>query len=750
PQTISAKRLRRRAEKIARLKAEPIAATPNSLSSEEARQLLHELQVHQIELEMQNEELRLTQAEVGASLARYFDLYDLEPVGYLTLSDHGVILEANLATADMLEMTRSDLIQQYLSRFIHPENQDRYFLYRRQLLAADQPLVLELRLVKHNTVDFWARLEANRAQDTEGATVFRIVMSDISERRHSEEEMRIAAITFESQQGIMLTDADGVFVRVNQAFTRLTGYSAEEAVGRKPNMLSSGQHGPAFYKSLWRSLRKKHYWQGEMWNRRKDGEVYPIWLTITAVTAPDGFVTHYIGAFSEITRIKEAEAKIHRLAYFDPLTDLPNRRLLQDQLEKALAASDRSGLYGAILFIDLDHFKTLNDTLGHDSGDLLLKKVAKRLRALVRRNDTVARLGGDEFVIVLEQLNTTTEDVAVKAKQVGEKVLKAIARSYRLGGHEFHCTTSIGISLFRGKNTVEELLKQADLALYKAKTAGRNTLRFFDPDMQAAVMARAALETDLHRALRQGEFLLYYQPQVGDDGHITGAEVLLRWKHPLRGLLSPLEFIPVAEVTGMILPLGHWVLESACAQLAAWAARPDTARLRLAVNVSARQFRHPDFVTQVQAVLERSGADPGRLMLELTESLLLEDVEDIVEKMSALHTGSVDFALDDFGTGYSSIAYLKRLPLAQLKIDRSFVKNLLTEPKDAAIVSAIVALGNTLGLAVIAEGVETEAQLDFLNNHGCHAFQGFLFSPPVPLAEFEQFLNIGSPRCTGR
>ncbi|WP_295412788.1 EAL domain-containing protein, partial [uncultured Thiodictyon sp.] len=394
---------------------------------------------------------------------------------------------------------------------------------------------------------------------------------------------------------------------------------------------------------------------------------------------------------------------------------------------------------GALMFVDLDNFKVLNDTLGHSVGDLLLQQVAGRLLDCVRESDTVARLGGDEFVVMLEGLSERTEAAAAKAQGIGVKLLAALNEPYELAGYRCHSTASLGIALIADRHTpVEDLLKQADLAMYQAKAAGRNTLRFFNPDMQAALEARSALETQLRDGLRDGQFLLYYQAQVDGAGDLTGAEALVRWQHPQRGLVAPGEFIPLAEETGLILPLGRWVLESACAQLAAWAHQPPRAHLTLAVNVSARQFRDPGFVDQVRAALAASGADPHRLKLELTESLLLEDVTDTIAKMTALKSLGLGFSLDDFGTGYSSLSYLKRLPLDQLKIDQSFVRDALDNPNDAAIIRAILALAPNLNLTVIAEGVETPAQRAFLIASGCRAFQGYLFGRPGPAAALPQ------------
>jgi diguanylate cyclase (GGDEF)-like protein/PAS domain S-box-containing protein len=568
------------------------------------------------------------------------------------------------------------------------------------------------------------------------ARIFRENLAKVAqaeEQMKVAQELRIAATAFESLHGMMVTDARGIILRVNKAFVEMTGWSAEEAIGQKPALLKSGRHDAAFYADMWRQLAASGAWSGEIWDRRKNGEIYPKWQTISAVRGMDGQITHYVAAFSDISERKEAEQRIHDLAYYDPLTRLPNRRLLLDRLQQALSLSARNGHYGALLFIDLDNFKSLNDTLGHDMGDLLLIQVAERLQTCLRGSDTAARLGGDEFVIMLEDLSDQLQVAATDAETVGTKILDALNRAYHLAGKEHHSTPSIGITLYRGNEAgIDELLKQADLAMYQAKAAGRNAMRFYDPEMQTALTLRSALESDLRRALQADQFVLYYQPQVDDAGHLVGAEALVRWNHPERGLVSPADFIPLAEETGLILPLGQWVLNIACTRLAAWQKHPATAELTLAINVSARQFRQANFVGQVMDALERSGANPKYLKIELTESLLLDDIENTIATMEALRTRGVRFSLDDFGTGYSSLAYLKRLPLDQLKIDRSFVRDVLTDPNDAIIARTIITLAHSLDLNVIAEGVENEAQREFLIANNCHTFQGYLFGRPEP------------------
>ncbi|MDB5992489.1 MAG: signal transduction protein [Herbaspirillum sp.] len=439
---------------------------------------------------------------------------------------------------------------------------------------------------------------------------------------------------------------------------------------------------------------------------------------------------------------KIAKEKIRNLAFFDQLTGLPNRTLLLDRLQQAMVTSNRSGNYGGLLFIDLDNFKTLNDTLGHDTGDMLLKQVSLRLKGCVREYDTVARLGGDEFVIILAQLMTASGDVAARIGKISEKIRAALGQPYRLGEIPYYSTASIGATAFLGALVSNDsLMKQADLAMYKAKEAGRNAWRFFDPTMEQALKELTALEDDLRRAVDEKQLVLHYQAQIVGELRVAGAEVLVRWQHPERGMVMPGEFIALAEKTGLILPLGHWVLQTACTQLALWASQPEMSYLTLAVNVSAHQFRQPDFVEQVLAVLKSTGANPRRLKLELTESMLVHNVQEIIEKMSALKVKGVSFSLDDFGTGYSSLSYLKRLPLDQLKIDQSFVRDILIDTNDAAIAKLVIVLAESMGLMVIAEGVEIESQRDLLARMGCHAYQGYLFSRPVPLEAFEALIK---------
>ncbi len=571
------------------------------------------------------------------------------------------------------------------------------------------------------------------------AHAFNSMMKVLEER---EVALRVAAIAFEIEEGMIVTDPNEVIIRVNRVFTELTGYSAEEAIGKNLSMLKSDRQNSEFYPRMREIMYRDNYWRGEIWNCRKNGEIYPEWLTITAVVGKDGKITNYICAFLDITERKQAEDKIHKLAFYDPLCQLPNRRLLFDRLHQAVTTSARNQTCAGLLFIDLDNFKILNDTRGHDIGDLLLIEVGQRLRACIRESDTLARLGGDEFVVLLEGLSEDRTQAAVQAREVGEKMLNVINQPYMIKEIEHYTTTSIGISLFSNyRQNLDDLLKQSDTAMYAAKKSGRNSLCFFDPAMQEALEARSEIEARMRKALPKQEFRLYYQVQVDSNQLSVGAEALIRWEHPEQGMISPAQFIPVAEETGLILPLGLWVLQTACAQLKQWESNPLTSGLSLAVNVSAKQFRQPGFVMQVSEVIEQNNINPSRLKLELTESTVLENVADTIDKMHALKLMGVRFSMDDFGTGYSSLAYLTQLPLDQLKIDQSFVRNIGTKSTDSTIVQTIIGMANNLGIEVIAEGVETHVQRDFLWGAGCKLYQGYLFGRPVPAEEFTASLT---------
>jgi diguanylate cyclase (GGDEF)-like protein/PAS domain S-box-containing protein len=579
-----------------------------------------------------------------------------------------------------------------------------------------------------------------------------IHLRDVTKRRKAQEQLRLLEGSIARLNDIVIITEAGPFsepgpriVFVNEAFERRTGYSRDEVLGRTPRLLQGPNTQRRALDQIRAALEEWRPARVDLVNYKKNGEPFWVDLDVSPVWDKQRKLTHWVAVGRDVTERKLAEEKIQHLAFYDPLTKLPNRQLLMDRLHAALSDPARPR-EGALMFIDLDNFKVLNDTLGHQKGDMLLQLVAERLRSCVAKGDTVARLGGDEFVILLENRGDKPFDPATGARAVAERILAALGEPYVLPGHLHHSTCSIGVTLFdRSDRTVSELLKQADLAMYQAKGAGRNTVCFFDPEMQAVATASATLASDLRQAWRERQFQLDYQPQVDADGRMTGVEALLRWQHPVRGLVAPEHFISAAEETSLILPIGRWVLDKACEQLAAWAMRADRKHLSIAVNVSVRQFRHPEFVEEVLGAIQQSGIAPHKLKLELTESLLADGIEVTVAKMGSLKDMGVTLSLDDFGMGYSSLSYLKRLPLDQLKIDREFVKDILTDANDAAIARTIIGLAQSLHLDVIAEGVETVEQRDFLARQGCHAYQGYLFCKPMPIDQLEAFMDAAQP-----
>jgi diguanylate cyclase (GGDEF)-like protein/PAS domain S-box-containing protein len=707
-------------------------------------ELMHELKVHQIELEMQNEELRISHIALEESRDRYVDLFEFAPICYLSLTRDATICEINLTGCVLFGVARNKLLNKRFSKFIAAQDRDRWHRFFMNMMeqADFEKQSFDFTMLREDGSVYHAHFDCLRRDVVDAQPVLRIALSDNTELKIAEAKLRIAATVFESQEGKVVTDGHGIMVSVNVAFTNITGYAPKEVIGKNPNMLSSGRHDSDFYAAMWGSIKRQGFWEGEIWNKRKNGEVYPEHLIITAVKDPEGDVTHYVGTLTDITLSRNAADEIQHLAFYDPLTSIPNRRLLADRLKLALASSMRTGKEVAILYIDLDNFKTLNDALGHYQGDILLQQVARRIESCVRDGDTVARMGGDEFVVMLEDLSEQILEAANQAETVGNKILFAISQPYELLNNEYRITSSIGATLFnKHQGQIDEILKQADIAMYQSKKSGYNGLRFFDPEMQISINARVALESELRSAIVGGQFELYYQVQVDRNRKPVGAEALIRWHHPMRMLVSPIEFIPFAEETGLIVPIGKWVLENACAQLSAWQHNLLTRELTLSVNVSARQFGEADFVEQVSAAVSHYQINPMLLKLEPTESVLLENLEATISTMNQLKAIGVRFALDDFGTGFSSLQYLKKLPLNQLKIDQSFVKELVSDSNDQAIVRTIIAMAQSLNLEVIAEGVETEEQQHILQLNGCNHYQGYLFGKPVPIAEFDACLE---------
>jgi len=565
----------------------------------------------------------------------------------------------------------------------------------------------------------------------------------IHEKTKIEDELRIAALAFESQEGIFITDADNLIIRVNRAFINITGYSAADVYGKNPSFFQSGRHDKNYYMSIWDGLKNTNTWTGEIWNCRKDGEVYPAQIHITAVRDEHGILKNYVATFVDITQRKHASAEIERLAFYDPLTKLPNRRLLMDRINQVRVTCMRNDTLGALLFIDLDHFKNLNDTLGHNVGDLLLQQVAGRISSSVREIDTVARIGGDEFVVLLAGLNKITEKCVIEVKSIIKQINTALKQPYQLDQRIHTMTCSIGIALFNEMHqSGNDLLKQADIAMYRAKLEGRNTFKFFDTTMQDDVDTRVRIEKELQEAIKQEQFILHYQVQVGSDGHPIGAEALIRWMHPNQGLLLPSSFIDLAEELHLIIPISKWVMNQACAQLKIWEQNELTRSLNMSVNISADYFYDINFISDIQNAIILHSINPGLLLFEITESVLIKDVERTIEKMHALNKMGSRISLDDFGTGYSSLQYLKKLPLQQLKIDKTFVSDIFNDTSDQMIARTIIMMAENMGLEVLAEGVETEEQQKFLLDNGCLKYQGYLFGRPMPIDDFERSLGI--------
>lgn len=698
----------------------------------------------------------------GESENRYRASFDQAAVGILHTSLQGRILACNECFARIVGYSREELIGSDFQAITPPEDRESGKAVAVQLLSgATETATFEKRYLRKDGALTWAMLTVSIQHDAEGAPVFFLTLvQNINARKQAEmqlaqtqEALRLSEeryrLAFQmSLDSINLTRLrDGRYVDCNRAFFEATGYRREEVVGRSSIELNIWGD-PEDRQKLVNTVRQHGVCRNfEAQFRKKNGEM--LWGLMSASVIELAGEACILSITRDISDVKMAEDEIRHLAFYDALTELPNRRLLLERLRQTLAASKRSGRQRALLFVDLDDFKTLNDTLGHHMGDLLLREAGHRLASCVRSVDTAARVGGDEFVVILDDLSELAEEAAARAKVVAEKILSKLSEPYVLAGRECLSTSSIGITIFGDRNTsTSEILQQADIAMYQAKAAGRDAIRFFAPELQSAVNARAALEDELRQGIRKRQFVLWYQPQI-ERGRVVGAEGLLRWNHPTRGVLPPAAFIGLAEETGLILALGRQVLEAACRQIAVWAEDPATAALSVAVNVSARQFRQSNFVGQVLAVLEQTGADPRRLKLEITESMLVEDLDDTIAIMTELKSHGVHFSLDDFGTGYSSLAYLKRLPLDQLKIDRAFVRDMLADATSSAIAQAIVSLSRAMSLSLLAEGVETEEQRSWLADLGCEAYQGYLFSPPVPAERFESLLAQTRPMRKG-
>ena len=705
---------------------------------EETQLLFHELRVHQIELEMQNEELLLTKDALEESRARYIELYDLAPVGYCSLNEVGLITQSNLTMATLLGMPHGEPVPQTaFTNYVIREDQDNWYLLRTQLPESGDSRTGEFRLrlnsrtacIGEDDAIVWVQLVARRANVGIGARMLHIAVIDISARKQAQTKLQLAASVFShAREGITITDAHGTIVDLNDAFTRITGYSREEALGQNPRFLNSGRQDAAFYAAMWSELVERGHWSGEIWNRRKNGEVFAESLTISAVRDGKGNTLHYVALFSDITTIKTHQSQLEHIAHFDALTNLPNRVLLADRLQQALAQAQRRGEQVAVAYLDLDGFKSVNDSYGHDVGDQLLLALATAMKNSLREGDTLARMGGDEFVIVMINLDSVESCVPMLTR------LLEAAASVQLNGLVRQGSASIGVTFYPQSQDIDadQLLRQADQAMYEAKLAGKNRYHVFDAAHDSNVRGYHESLERLRMAHKRCEFVLYYQPKVNmHSGQVVGVEALIRWQHPEKGLLAPASFLSILEDHPLAIEVGEWVIEAALTQIEDW----HTAGLDLSVsvNIGARQLQQANFMERLQAILAgHPQVSPASLEFEVLETSALADMVQVSQVIEDCAKMGVRFALDDFGTGYSSLTYLKRLRVAQLKIDQSFVRDMLDDPDDMAILEGIIGLAAAFRREVIAEGVETVEHGTILLQLGCELAQGYGIARPMP------------------
>lgn len=683
------------------------------------------------ELQREQRESALRESEL-----RYRTTFDSVPVMICTLTDEGRIVDANQAWYAATGYTAASTLGRHLAQFFGAPEQTAH-----KVASAGSPAgipanadPLDLRCCDGSTIQV-SYNEGRLAQPGSGGAIV-AVLEDVSHKLFAEQQLRLAATAFETHEALAIRDAGKRIMRVNEAFRQITGYTDNDVIGRLPSHLERRDSTSA-EAQIWAAVDANGKWDGERISYRADGTEFAAWQTITAVRDDDGTITHYVENSTDVSELKAALAEARKLSLFDPLTALPNRRYLSDRLESSIAQARRNGIKGALLFIDLDQFKQINDSLGHGVGDELLVQVAKRLKRLMRKEDTIARLGGDEFVVILSDLGSDNERCVEQASRVADKVHLELGKPYEAENHEFNVTPTIGITLFpEDGKAADTILQEADSAMYKGKADGRNTTKFFHPSMRAESQIRLGLERDLRTAAERDELSLYFQPQYDRNGNLFAAETLLRWNHPSRGFVPPDLFIPIAEESGLILQLSHWVFAAALDHLRRWERNGALFIEHLAINVSSRQFRSSHFVTEARREIVAAGVPADRIVIEVTEGTVIENFEETAERMRTMRDMGIRFSVDDFGVGYSSLSYLSRLPLDQLKIDRSFVSNVLGDPNNAVIAETIIGMGRNLKLHTIAEGVETRAQFDFLRQRGCDGFQGYLFSEPVPEAAF--------------
>ncbi len=747
PRSLVAQALRQRAEQtLAQRGGKPVPHrdSPSFVMMSQ----LHDLQVHQIELEMQNEDMRSARLATMEAYEQLADLYDQAPVGYLSLDEHGLITRANQTAATLLGVSTSRLKVQPLSPYVHRDDQDVFYLLRKQALATGATQTAELRMLRQGGAVFWAELIAAQPRSERAARGLRVTLSDFTERHATREKLELAASVFaDAREAIMITDANASIVQVNAAFVRITGYHPFEVVGQNPRLLSSGRHPKAFYAAMWHDLQGKGHWYGEVWNRRKNGEVFAELQTITSVRNAQGKVTHFVALFSDITTFKAQQTQLEHIAHYDVLTNLPNRALLADRLRQSMAQTLRRGDLLGVAYLDLDGFKAVNDHHGHALGDQLLVALAARMKEALREGDTLARLGGDEFVAVLTDL-----PAAAASQPLLQRLLDAAHQPFLVNGLNLQVSASVGVSFFPQAEPTEpeQLVRQADQAMYRAKLAGKNCFHLFDDAHDRQVRGRHESLQRVRHALASGELRLFYQPKVNmRSGVVFGAEALIRWQHPQRGLLAPAEFLPLIENDPLDLEVGEWVIDTALAQMAQWQAQ--ALNLQVSVNVGAQQLQQPDFVARLQAIMQRyPSVQAEKFMLEMLETSALQDVGYAAQVIEDCARLGVTFALDDFGTGYSSLTYLKRLRVAVLKIDQSFVRDMLVDPDDLSILQGVIGLAGAFGRQVLAEGVETIAHGSALLLLGCEQAQGYGIARPMSAADLPGWAANWQPDAAWR
>lgn len=730
--------VRRRAEAMVALRNIQLSGHLQLLSLDETKKIVHELEVHQIELEMQNEELIATQEELEKTKKRYFDLYDMAPIGYCTLDEKWLIEEANLAISNLLGLDRNKLIKHLFSHFICPEDQDIYYLYRKKIFASEEQQECELRMTGADKTPFWVYLTALRE-----ANVVRLMVKDISERKIFEEKLELSASVFKNAgEAIMITELNGVISDVNETLLRITGYEKEDIIGKKPSILNSGRQSEEYYKNMWDTLAKEGSWKGELWNKRKNGEVYAEMLLINTVYDYYGNPKHYVALFSDITSIKEYENSLKSIAHYDQLTKLPNRVLLADRLLNGMIQTKRNQQSLVVIFLDIDGFKEINDTYGHEVGDKLLVVLAKEMKQALREGDTLARIGGDEFVAVLFDLADITVGLPIITR-----LLESAAKKVEIDEVLIQVSASLGVTFYPQTQTIDadQLLRQADQAMYQAKVSGKNCFHIFNIEENNLLRERLEGIGELREALKKEEFVLYYQPKVNmRTGEIIGAEALIRWKHRQKGILTPMEFLPIVEGHTLSIEIGEWVIHTALTQIKLW--QENGTYIPISVNIGARQLLEENFVKRLEDILlQYPTVQSNMLELEVLESSRLEDIVKATSVMNACRGLGITFSLDDFGTGYSSLTYLKQLPIKQIKIDQSFVRDMLNNMDDLSILEGIISLSKAFRRSVIAEGVETSEHAVTLIQLGCDLGQGYEIARPMPERDFAIWLKEYKP-----